>query len=90
MYESLIIEILRETLMTVMLISGALILIPFVTSLLISIFQAVTQIQEQTLVFLPKFYIILTIILFGGPLIISKLSVLFLRVLSLVSNTLGV
>lgn len=89
MYESLIIEILRETLMTVMLISGALIIIPFVTSLLISIFQAVTQIQEQTLVFLPKFYIILTTILFGGPYIIAKLATLFMRVLTLVSGTLG-
>lgn len=90
MYESLIIEILRETLMTVMLISGALILIPFVVSLLISIFQGVTQIQEQTLVFLPKFYIILTIVLFGGPYIIVKLANLFLKVLMLTSSTLGV
>lgn len=90
MYVSLIIEVLRETLMTVMLISGALIFIPFITSLLISIFQAVTQIQEQTLVFLPKFFIILTTILFGGPYIIAKLATLFSKVLMLISNTLGV
>lgn len=86
MYLNLVTEIVRETILTIMLISGIIIIIPFITALIISIFQAVTQIQEQTLVFLPKFLIVLTIVLFGGPVIINKLATLFTTVMNLIST----
>ena len=47
-------DLIRDTLMLALLISAPMLLIGLVVGLLISLFQAVTQIQEQTLVFVPK------------------------------------
>jgi flagellar biosynthetic protein FliQ len=47
-------DLLRETLMVAMLIAAPLLLIGLAVGLFISLIQAVTQIQEQTLVFVPK------------------------------------
>jgi len=47
-------DLLRETLMVAMLIAAPLLLIGLAVGLFVSLIQAVTQIQEQTLVFVPK------------------------------------
>jgi flagellar biosynthetic protein FliQ len=44
----------REALLLVLIISAPVMVIGLVTGLAISIFQAVTQLNEQTLVFIPK------------------------------------
>lgn len=47
-------EISAEVLKTILLASGPVLLVSLLVGLLISIFQAVTQIQEFTLTFVPK------------------------------------
>ncbi|MDD2972119.1 MAG: flagellar biosynthesis protein FliQ [Lachnospiraceae bacterium] len=47
-------EITREALYTIVLTSAPLLLISLVIGLIVSIFQTVTSIQEQTLTFVPK------------------------------------
>jgi flagellar biosynthetic protein FliQ len=49
-----VIRILREALMTTMLVSAPILGIGMVVGLIISIFQTTTSIQEQTLTFVPK------------------------------------
>lgn len=48
------IDILREALTVALYISGPILVVGLVIGLSVSIFQAVTQIQEQTLTFVPK------------------------------------
>jgi flagellar biosynthesis protein FliQ len=48
------IDLLREALLMTLLIVGPILLIGMVIGLIISLVQAVTQIQEQTLSFVPK------------------------------------
>ena len=48
------IDILREALLVALYISGPILVVGLVIGLSVSIFQAVTQIQEQTLTFVPK------------------------------------
>jgi flagellar biosynthetic protein FliQ len=50
----LIIKLLREALMTLMIISAPLLGVGMLVGLIISIFQTTTSIQEQTLTFVPK------------------------------------
>jgi len=50
------IDIVREALMTALMISAPILMVGLVIGLIISIFQAVTQIQEQTLSFVPKIF----------------------------------
>lgn len=46
--------LVRQTLVLAMMISAPMLLVGLVIGVVISIFQAVTQIQEQTLTFVPK------------------------------------
>lgn len=54
MSESLIIGVVKDALMTALKTAGPILLVAIVIGLLISIIQATTQIQEQTLTFVPK------------------------------------
>jgi flagellar biosynthesis protein FliQ len=47
-------ELLRQTLLLALFVSAPMLLVGLVTGVCISIVQAVTQIQEQTLTFVPK------------------------------------
>lgn len=79
-------SVLRESMMILLIISGILVVPSFVIGLLISIFQATTQIQEQTLTFIPKLVITILICIFGGPFIINKLVTHFINILQLILN----
>ncbi len=54
MDEAVILDIAREAIMTVITVGGPLVLIALAIGLLVSIFQTITSIQEQTLSFVPK------------------------------------
>ncbi|WP_291291745.1 flagellar biosynthesis protein FliQ [Enterococcus sp.] len=62
-----VLDVLREAFIRILLIAGPALLIAMLVGLVISIFQATTQIQEQTLSFVPKLIaIFLTLILAGN------------------------
>jgi len=47
-------SVLREAMFVTLMISGPILAVGLLIGLLVSLFQAVTQIQEQTLTFVPK------------------------------------
>jgi flagellar biosynthesis protein FliQ len=67
-----IITLLREGLFLVLLLSAAPMLASLVIGLTISMFQAVTQLQEQTLSFVPKVVGVLITIAIMGPWMITQ------------------
>ncbi len=67
MTEGVVLDIMREGLYNVIICSAPILLISLVVGLVISIFQTVTSIQEQTLTFVPKIVsVFLGIIVFGS------------------------
>lgn len=68
-----VIRIASEAVYTVLKASAPMMIIALVVGLIISIFQATTQIQEQTLAFVPKIVAVLLSILFFGPWILTTL-----------------
>jgi flagellar biosynthetic protein FliQ len=54
MSEMMIIDLGRKTLMMVLILSGPMLLLSLVVGLIVSVFQAATQINEMTLTFIPK------------------------------------
>ncbi|NPA16667.1 flagellar biosynthesis protein FliQ [Persephonella sp.] len=61
------ITLVQQMLYTSLLVGAPVILIAFIVGLLISIFQAATQIHEMTLTFIPKiFATIIALIIFGS------------------------
>ncbi len=62
-----VINIATETIWTIIEVSAPLLLLSLVVGLIISIFQTVTSIQEQTLTFIPKILVIfLGMLIFGS------------------------
>ncbi len=70
MTDVVVIKLLRESLLTVLIVSAPLLGVGMVVGLVVSIIQTTTSIQEQTLTFVPKIVaIFLTIIVFGAWII---------------------
>lgn len=61
----------REALTMVMLVSAPMLGLGLIVGVLVSIFQATTQIQEQTLAFIPKIIAVFVAILVFGPWMLS-------------------
>jgi len=62
-----IINILTQAITTVILSAAPMLIVAMIVGLLISIFQATTQINEQTLAFVPKIVcVMLTLLIFGS------------------------
>ena len=62
-----ILDITREGFMTVLMTAAPILLVSLIVGLVISIFQTVTSIQEQTLTFVPKILMaFLTMMLLGS------------------------
>ncbi|AEN87934.1 flagellar biosynthetic protein FliQ [Priestia megaterium] len=68
-----VISLAEKGVYTILIVSGPLLLLALVVGLVISIFQATTQIQEQTLAFVPKIVAVLVGIVFFGPWMLSKM-----------------
>ncbi|TCW38676.1 flagellar biosynthetic protein FliQ [Thermohydrogenium kirishiense] len=68
-----VLDIGREALMVTMIVSAPLLIVSLLVGLIISIFQATTQIQEQTLTFVPKILAIFASIILFGPWMLTTL-----------------
>jgi flagellar biosynthetic protein FliQ len=69
----MVISIAERAIWVVLLTSGPLLIIALVTGLIVSIFQATTQIQEQTLAFVPKIIAVMVGIIFFGPWMLTQI-----------------
>ncbi len=62
-----VLDIARDAIFTIVIVSAPLLLISLIVGLIISIFQTVTSIQEQTLTFVPKILAVFaSMMLFGS------------------------
>lgn len=72
--EQLIIDVMREGLLTTIKVSLPLLLAALSTGLIVSIFQAATSIQEQTLTFVPKLISIFVTIMIISSWLLTTLT----------------
>ena len=77
MNTELVIEIGREGVLTVMLVAAPMLAVALVVGLMISIFQAATQLSEATLTFVPKIVAVLLALFIAGPWCLQKLVTFF-------------
>jgi len=75
-----VVIILRSALWTVMKLAAPLLLVSLGVGLIVSVFQAATQISEQTLTFVPKVLAIAFMLLVLGPWMLTNLTEFFLLV----------
>jgi flagellar biosynthesis protein FliQ len=86
MSENMIISILKDAIQTGLMVAAPILLISLVVGLIISIFQATTQIQEQTLTFVPKLIAAAVVGLIAGPWMLHTVVNFTERIFSLISN----
>ena len=88
--ESVLTELAATALLKVLVWSAPAVLAGLLVGFMISLFQAVTQIQEQTLVFIPKIIAIVAVMAIFGPwmmnTMISYTEELFREIPTLVAN----
>lgn len=78
--------ILSDTFLTVLLASAPVLAVALAVGLMIAFFQALTQIQEMTLTFVPKIAAIFITLLIATPLIYSTVKGLSDRVFDLIAS----
>jgi flagellar biosynthetic protein FliQ len=76
----------REALIVTLLVAAPVLLLSMIVGLVISVFQAVTQIQEPTLTFIPKILVSGLGILFFGPFMLALLTDFTSRVFAHVAH----
>ncbi|MDP2801708.1 MAG: flagellar biosynthesis protein FliQ [Phreatobacter sp.] len=62
-----ILDVARDGILTVILVSAPLMVVGLVVGVLVSLVQALTQVQEQTLVFVPKILAIFATLIIALP-----------------------
>jgi flagellar biosynthetic protein FliQ len=69
-----VINLGREALEIMLLVSAPLFIAALVTGLLVSVFQAATQINEATLSFVPKLLVIFVTLVVAGPWMLTLIT----------------
>lgn len=71
MDEALFLTVFQKTILLTMLMAAPILLSAIIVGLTISIIQSVTQIQEQTLTFVPKIFAALVVLIVSAPWMID-------------------
>jgi len=71
MTENQVLYLAKEAIGTGLLVGGPILGVSLLVGLIISVFQAMTQIQEQTLTFIPKILAIALVLVLLGPWILA-------------------
>ena len=72
--ESSVLDIARDAIYTIIITSAPLLLVSLIIGLIVSIFQTVTSIQEQTLTFVPKILGVFVTMLICGSWMLNNMS----------------
>ncbi|WP_250657669.1 flagellar biosynthesis protein FliQ [Alkalimarinus coralli] len=83
------VELVREALYLILLMVTVIITPSLVVGLMVSVFQAATQINEQTLSFLPRLLVTLAVIIVMGPWMVQRLIEYFERLVTNIPMLIG-
>ena len=74
MTEGQVLDVAKEAIYTIIICSAPMLIISLVVGLIVSIFQTVTSIQEQTLTFFPKIIAVFVGLMIFGSWILTNLT----------------
>ena len=86
MTQTMLTAIVKDTIITAAKVSAPILIIVLVLGLIISIFQATTQIQEQTLTFVPKLIATALVGIFLGSWMLQTIISFTTRIFDLISK----
>jgi flagellar biosynthesis protein FliQ len=80
MNSAMVLDVGRDAIVTFLKVGGPVMLVALFVGLIISLFQALTQIQEQTLIFVPKILAVFATLMFMLPFMGDAISSYMARV----------
>jgi flagellar biosynthesis protein FliQ len=80
-----VLDVARDAILTLIIVAAPLMLVGLIVGVAVSLLQAVTQIQETTLVFVPKIIAIFVTLLLALPFMADALHANFLRIAARIS-----
>ena len=81
-----VLDVARDAIWTIVLVSSPLMVVGLVVGVAISLVQALTQIQEMTLVFVPKILAIFVTLILALPFMADLLNSHMLRIASRIAS----
>lgn len=84
-----VLTLVQQALWVTMLVSAPMLLAALLTGLVVSIFQAATQINEATLSFIPKLLAIFAVMLITGPWMLATLIDYMRELITRIPQTIG-
>ena len=84
-----VIKLGQETLYLVLLVAGPMLIVALVVGFGVGIFQAVTQIHEMTLTFIPKILAVVAVVMLILPWIIRKMMDFTIELLRSIPTVIG-
>ncbi len=84
-----VMTIAQQALEMTVLISAPMLGAALVTGLLVSLFQAATQINDMTLSFIPKMLVLILVMVRAGPWMLSKMLDYMTRLFASIPNLIG-
>ena len=89
MTPELAVDICRKAIQTILMCAAPMLIVALVVGLLVSIFQAATQINEQTLTFVPKIVAVFITLLIFGSWVINIVTVFTVGLFDLMATSDG-
>ncbi|MCU0990082.1 MAG: flagellar biosynthesis protein FliQ [Xanthomonadales bacterium] len=84
-----VVELGRQAVEVMLLVSAPMFLAALVTGLVVSVFQAATQINEMTLSFVPKLIAIFVTLVLAGPWMLTVMTDFMRRLLESIPGAIG-
>ena len=84
-----VIKLGQDTLLLVLYIAGPVLLVALVVGLMVSIFQAVTQIHEMTLTFIPKILAVVAVVTLIMPWMIRRMLDFTVQIIQSIPTVIG-
>lgn len=86
MSQAVVLDIMKDALITTLMTAAPILIIALVVGLIISILQATTQIQEQTLTFVPKIVAVFVSLIIFGSFMLNTIISFTNRIFDYISN----
>lgn len=86
MTEGMVLTVLKDAIQTGLTIAAPILIVSILVGLIVSIFQATTQIQEQTLTFVPKLVAIAAVGIIAGSWMLQTMVSFTQRIFELIAN----
>ncbi|MCL2075060.1 MAG: flagellar biosynthesis protein FliQ [Betaproteobacteria bacterium] len=86
---NVVMEIGRQAMEVALMLAGPLLLTALAVGLLVSIFQATTQINEATLSFIPKLFSVFLVLILAGSWMLSVITGFMRHLLSIIPELIG-